>query len=77
MERIIINLHGKQAEVDKDQVKMLLKKESLVKRCMEIQYNIDMSKRNISYEEDLELRSNVSKIIGLNRRIRPTVKYFN
>ncbi|HET8685604.1 MAG TPA: hypothetical protein VFM18_02930 [Methanosarcina sp.] len=77
MERIIINLHGKQAEVDKDQVKMLLKKESLVKRCMEIQYNPDMTKRNISYEEDMEIRSNVSKIIGLNRRIRPTVKYFN
>lgn len=75
MERVIITLHGKQAEVDKDQVKMLLKKEALVKRSMEIQFNPDHSKRVVSWAEDEELRSNTSKIIGLNRRIRRTVKF--
>lgn len=77
MERIIIELHGKQAEVDVDQVKMLKKKESLVKRSMEIQYNPDMSKKNMSREDEDELTANVSKIIRLNRRLRSTVKFIN
>lgn len=77
MERVVITLHGKQVEVDKDQVKMLRKKESLVARCMSIQFNSDMTKRVLSRDENLELSSNVSKIIGLNRRIRRTVRFID
>lgn len=77
MDRVVITLHGKQVEVDKDQVKMLQKKEALVARCMSIQFNPDMTKRSLSREENLELNSNVSKIIGLNRRIRRTVRFID
>ena len=54
---------------------MLFKKEALVKRSMQIQYNPDHTKRQITFQEQEELMENSSKIIRLNRRIRKTVKF--
>lgn len=66
--KVIITLHGKQAEVDSDQVKMLLKKESLVNRAM-------ILKDDKTIEAKTEIIKVMGKIISLNRRIRKNVRF--
>ena len=67
MERVQIMLRGRPAEVDADQVKLLLKKQALVEKVLALQ------------KEGLvrEASEFASKIISLNRRIRSTVIFLD
>lgn len=72
--RTVITLAGRKAEVDADQVKLLLKKEELVAACSNLQTYIKSDPINHAYANEI-LSKNVSKIISLNRRIRRTVRF--
>lgn len=72
-ERVVITLGGRRAEVDADQVKMLLKKEELVQQSMNLQKYIAADPVGHAYAQAL-LDEQVGKIIRLNRRIRRTVR---
>lgn len=67
MEKVQITYFGKQAMVDKDQVKKLQKKEALVKRALELQT------AGPAHHEEL-LKASKS-IIALNRTIRQNVQF--
>lgn len=73
-ERVVILLNGKRAEVDADQVKLILKKEALVKEGMALGY---MRARAQTPEEVEQLSAVISKIRRLNKRIRPTVRFLD
>lgn len=66
MTKVQITYFGKQAMVDEDQVKLLLKKEYLVNKLKAMQ----------ALQESVEdLQKTASQIIGLNRRIRKNVVF--
>lgn len=71
--RVVIVLGGRRAEVDADQVKILLKKEELVAQSLDLQKFIKADPIGNAYARKL-LSEKVSKIINLNRRIRRTVR---
>lgn len=72
--RTVITLDGRKAEVDADQVNLILKKEELVAACLNLQKYIKSDPINHAYAQDL-LTKNVASIRRLNKRIRPTVRF--
>lgn len=71
--KVQIQLHGKTALVDSDQVKMLKQKESLVGEATALQFDPTSNVKNsLKY---LRIAEIMSKIINLNRRIRKNVQY--
>ena len=74
MDRVVITLGGRRAEVDADQVKLLLKKEQFVDQGLQLQRYIKADPINHVYANAL-LSEVVTKIQRLNKRIRRTVRF--
>lgn len=72
MNQVQITLQGKQALVDADQVKLLLKKEALVAEALSLR---DRANTLSAYDHMQESSKIATQIIRLNRRIRKTVKF--
>ena len=71
MERVNMVVAGRQAEVDVDQVKKLVKKEALIAQMMAIKANTSLP----AYEAMMQTSEVGVKLIRLNRTIRKTVRF--
>ena len=72
MNKVEITLHGRQAMVDADQVKILMKKEALVAEALSLQKRANTMS---AYEHMMEAGKITGQIIRLNRRIRKNVQF--
>lgn len=77
MNKVQIQLYGKTALVDADQVNMLKRKESLIGEtillCEQFDVNKSTPQETIDANEKLDALN--SKLRNLNRRIRKNVQY--
>lgn len=72
MNKVQITISGKQALVDADQVKLLLKKEALVAQALSLQKRANSM---TAYEHMMQAGEITGQIIKLNRRIRKNVQF--
>lgn len=72
MNKVQITISGKQALVDADQVKLLLKKEALVAQALSLQKRANSM---TAYEHMVAAGEITGQIIKLNRRIRKNVQF--
>lgn len=72
MNKVQITISGKQALVDADQVKLLLKKEALVAKAQILQKRANTM---IAHEHMMQASEICAQIIKLNRRIRKNVQF--
>jgi hypothetical protein len=75
MEKVQITVFGKQALVDKDMVKKMLKKSELVAGAARLQSVMNAVPREAEPILQKQLRDMMGKIQRLNRTIRKTVQY--
>ena len=75
MERVQITVFGKQAMVDQDMVKKMLKKSELVDGAMRLQGVMNAVPREAEPILQKQLQEIMGKIIRLNRTIRRTVQF--
>ena len=75
MERVQITVFGKQAMVDQDMVKKMLKKSELVASAMRLQSVMNAVPREAEPILQKQLQDIMEKIIRLNRTIRQTVQF--
>jgi len=75
MEKVQITVFGKQAMVDQDMVKKMLKKSELVAGAMRLQAVMNAVPREAEPILQKQLQEIASKIIRLNRTIRKNVQF--
>ena len=75
MERVQITVFGKQAMVDQDMVKKMLKKSELVNGAMRLQSVMNAVPSEAEPILQKQLQDIMGKIIRLNRTIRRTVSF--
>jgi hypothetical protein len=75
MQRVQITVSGKQAMVDQDMVKKMLKKNELVASAMRLQSVMNAVPREAEPILQKQLQEIMGKIIRLNRTIRQTVQF--
>jgi hypothetical protein len=75
MQRVQITVSGKQAMVDQDMVKKMLKKSELVASAMRLQSVMNAVPREAEPILQKQLQEIMGKIIRLNRTIRQTVQF--
>jgi hypothetical protein len=76
MQRVEITVFGKQAMVDQDMVKKMLKKQALVSEASELQSMLKTEKSTtVQMYLEMKIRKVSASIINLNRTIRRTVQF--
>jgi hypothetical protein len=76
MQRVEITVFGKQALVDQDMVKKMLKKQALVSEALELQSMLKTEKSTtVQMYLEMKVRKVSASIINLNRTIRRTVQF--
>lgn len=75
MERVQITISGKQAMVDQDMVKKMLKKSELVASASRLQAVMNAVPKEAEPILQQQLQEIMGKIIRLNRTIRKTVQF--
>lgn len=75
MQRVQITIFGKQAMVDQDMVKKMLKKNELVASASRLQAVMNAVPKEAEPILQQQLQEIMSKIIRLNRTIRRTVQF--
>ena len=76
MERVQITVFGKQAIVDQDMVKKMLKKQALVNQASELNTMLKIEKSpTVQMFLEMKSRKVSASIINLNRTIRKNVQY--
>lgn len=75
--RVDIIIGGRRASVPEDQVKNVLRKEKLVKEGLILQANWKAMPAGVAKSVALiDLQNHMEKIIRLNRRIPPCVRFY-
>ena len=75
MQKVQMTVHGREALVDADMVKLMTKKAELVKAAMNLQHVMDSVPTIAQPILQKQLNDIAGKIIRLNRRIRQNVQF--